>query len=497
MSDYQVLARKYRPKTFSEVLGQDAIVTTLKNAIRQQRLAHAYLFCGSRGTGKTTLARLLAKALNCHQLSSECEPCNTCSSCREIIGGNSLDVIEIDGASHRGIDDVRQINDTVGYAASSGGYKIYIIDEVHMLTKEAFNALLKTLEEPPPRVIFFFATTEVHKILPTILSRCQRFNLNRIPLQTIIDKLHSITKELGIASDEEGLRLVASLAEGGLRDAESLLDQVISFQENGVTAESVSAVMGIMPRDILFELDQATGAGNLAMAFEIAHQIFAQGKDLIHFVESLTDHFRTLIQVKLAGNKTHFLELTEQDQAKYIESSKLYSREQCLYLLDELVTAQQQIRFASSPRIMLEAILLKILRSGQRISVDVLVRRLAELEQKFSGVTSSPSPMISTPVLQEKPRIVEQPVTQPPEVKKVEPPKPISVPAPAPVQIPMSITEDPIPSPADLGIKAAKVAAPKPAEVPASGPPVKTTSKHDTILQFAAIELEGRLERKR
>ena len=189
MENYQVLARKYRPQKFSEVVGQDPIVTTLKNAIKNKRLAHAYLFCGSRGTGKTTLARVFAKALNCHQPLPDGEPCNQCTSCKEITSGSSLDVLEIDGASHRGIDDVRQINETVGYAASGGGYKIYIIDEVHMLTKEAFNALLKTLEEPPARVMFFFATTEPHKVLPTILSRCQRFNLNRISSEKIVEKL--------------------------------------------------------------------------------------------------------------------------------------------------------------------------------------------------------------------------------------------------------------------------------------------------------------------
>ena len=231
MSTYQVLARKYRPQHFNEVLGQDAIVTTLKNAIKHNRLAHAYLFCGSRGTGKTTLARVFAKALNCQSPTSDAEPCNKCSSCKEIAAGNALDVLEIDGASHRGIDDIRQINETVGYASSSGKYKIYIIDEVHMLTKEAFNALLKTLEEPPLKVIFLFATTEPHKVLPTILSRCQRFNLNRISLDTIVDKLRQIAIDQNVEIDEEALYLLAQRAEGGLRDAESLFDQIIAFHE--------------------------------------------------------------------------------------------------------------------------------------------------------------------------------------------------------------------------------------------------------------------------
>ncbi len=257
MPEYQVLARKYRPQTFAEVIGQEAIITTLKNAIKNKRLAHAYLFCGSRGTGKTTLARILAKALNCQHPTPEGEPCNQCASCKEITSGHSLDVLEIDGASHRGIDDVRQINETVGYATSSGCYKIYIIDEVHMLTKEAFNALLKTLEEPPPKVLFFFATTEPHKVLPTILSRCQRFNLTRIPLEKIASKLREICQDLGIAIDEAALRLIAGRAEGGLRNAESLLDQIISFHEGPISLESAAAILGVMSRDSLFALDSA------------------------------------------------------------------------------------------------------------------------------------------------------------------------------------------------------------------------------------------------
>ncbi|MBU6447179.1 MAG: DNA polymerase III subunit gamma/tau, partial [Verrucomicrobia bacterium] len=207
---YQVLARKYRPQSFRDVLAQDAAVTTLKNAIRFDKVAHAYLFCGSRGVGKTTLARLFAKALNCQSLTADFEPCNQCSSCHEISSGQSLDVIEIDGASNRGIDDIRQINETVGYAPSRGRYKIYIIDEVHMLTKEAFNALLKTLEEPPEQAKFFFATTEAHKVLPTIISRCQRFDLARIPPSLIVSKLGEIALDLNRMVDKEALELIAA-----------------------------------------------------------------------------------------------------------------------------------------------------------------------------------------------------------------------------------------------------------------------------------------------
>lgn len=530
MSEYQVLARKYRPQTFGEVVGQDAIVTTLKNAMRMGRLAHAYLFCGSRGTGKTTLARLFAKALNCESRSPEGDPCNQCPSCREISSGCSLDVLEIDGASHRGIDDIRQLNENVGYTTNRGGYKIYIIDEVHMLTKEAFNALLKTLEEPPEKVKFFFATTEPHKVLPTILSRCQRFNLNRIPFEQIVGKLASIARDCKIDCEEEALRMVAKRADGGLRDAESLLDQIFSFHEGSVTAASVSGILGLMPRDILFELDVAASEGRLAKAFDIAHQIFSEGKDIGQFLNSLCEHFRHLLIVKLCGAQAPFLELTDIERHQYAESSKRYSAEQCQHLVDFLIKAQEQIRFQTSGLIALEATLLHILSIHQRISAGQLVQRLAELENAVStgSVTDShttPAPQvtpepISAPVVQSAPApiIQVQPVAQvhvPPQA-----PAPVAVapmasytppPQPAaPAPLPLKIQEDPTPSLADLGhAKKAPVSAPapvaampKPAPAPVSAPTAprivlgaEAQRRVDTIMQFTAIELEGRIQK--
>lgn len=482
--DYQVFARKYRPQRFSEVIGQEAIVTTLVNAIKHNRLAHAYLFCGSRGTGKTTLARVFAKALNCLQPTPDHEPCNSCSSCKDIAGGHSLDVLEIDGASHRGIDDIRQINETVGYATSSGKYKIYIIDEVHMLTKEAFNALLKTLEEPPAKVKFFFATTEPHKVLPTILSRCQRFNLNRIPVEKIAAKLRQITDELGIKADDEALRLLANRAEGGLRDAESLLDQILAFHEGDLDAATVAAVLGIMPRDILFDLDKAGKDGNLSMGFEVANQLFSQGKDLVHFVETLTDHYRTILMFKLAGRAAPFLSLSNTEKDRYEQSAKLYTQEQCLTILDMLLEAQNQIRFAPSGRIALEAILMRIMRTHHRLPVEYLVRRLAELEQAVAG---SPKP-------------IPEPIQ---EAKAPQPP-------PRP-----TVSEDPTPTRAELGLKepvkapAAPPAPPPPLQKKESAPvelgsrpteeakaaSAKRQGQYDTLLQFAAVELEGTIQK--
>lgn len=476
MSQYQVLARKYRPQTFREIIGQEAIVTTLKNAIKFQRLAHAYLFCGSRGTGKTTIARVFAKALNCPNLTDDQEPCGNCSSCREIALGNSLDVLEIDGASHRGIDDIRQINETVAYASSSGQYKIYIIDEVHMLTKEAFNALLKTLEEPPPKVKFFFATTEPHKVLPTIISRCQRFQLNRIATNLIIDKLFAICSDLNRSINEEAVRIIADHSEGGLRDAESLLDQVLAFHEGDITASSITSMLGMMESDSLFAIDQAGKDGRLAFAFEITHRIFSEGKNLVHFVEMLTEHFRNLLLIKLGGS-SELLDLSKEQREKYQRSSALYTQEQCLNVLDFLVEAQQEIRFSSSPRIALEALLLRVLRIHQRVPVDFLIRRLHELEQRIQG---SPAPQKN----QDAP-----PPSSKPEVEPHPSPSPLSKSEAAPQQ-----SSPPAPSKPAMESQPSPSTPPPP--LPAAKIPAKQQSQYDTLLQFAAVELEGTIQKK-
>jgi DNA polymerase III subunit gamma/tau len=452
--EYQVLARRYRPKTFEEVIGQEAIVTTLKNGMKQNRLSHAYLFSGPRGTGKTTLARLLAKALNCQALSPDLEPCNGCTSCREIATGRSLDVIEIDGASNRGIDDIRQINETVGYLATSGKYKIYIIDEVHMLTKEAFNALLKTLEEPPPSIKFFFATTEPHKVLPTILSRCQRFNLRRLPQSSIIEKLRMIASDLGREIEPEVFALVASRAEGGLRDAESLFDQLLAFHEGKITSKNAEDALGALPFDVFFELDRAGKEGNLAAAFDIPAKIFHEGKDLTFFAQNLIEHYRTLLLIKAAGINSTALEIPLELVQRYQSSSELYLKEQLLSLLELCLDAETRLRTAPSPRIALEGLLLKILRVHRKIPLDHLVERLLDLENRLkSGAERVPEPA---------------PVFEPP---KAAAPAPETVPFPEPKQ-----EKEPEP------IRNAPITPP--------------SQRHDTLLQFAAVELEGKIIKK-
>lgn len=545
--EYQVLARRYRPQTFAEVYGQEAIVTTLKNAILHKRLAHAYLFCGSRGTGKTTLARVFAKALNCQTVRDDLEPCNHCSSCLEIASGSSLEVLEIDGASNRGIDDIRQINETVSYASAAGGYKIYLIDEVHMLTKEAFNALLKTLEEPPPRVVFFFATTEPHKLPTTILSRCQRFNLNRLPIELILKKLAFIAEQQQVDITEQALRVIAGRAEGGMRDAESLMDQILAFHDGKVTAESVAEVLGIVSKEIFFELDQAVKAGNLAAGFDLVHRIFSQGKDLIHFIESLMDHFRTILIVKIADKNAPFLTLSADEGVKYAETAKIYTQEQCLTILDSLVEALSQFRFMPSGRIALEALLLKIIRIHQRIPADYLVRQLNELEEAIrkgkvieetasvapatvAAAIAPPTPaskevlkevLVEASIQEESAEVVKVQVEmhKQTEALKVKLDKG-NLTEITGIAVETSISIDPSPTPQELGlivktpIKTAPLQPqPQAAVIPHAITPsapielgarpspesqlaaTKKQSRYDTILQFAAVELEGSLQK--
>jgi DNA polymerase III subunit gamma/tau len=439
---YQIIPRRYRPRTFSDVVGQEAIIKTLKNALKFKKSASAYLFCGSQGTGKTTLARILAKALNCHKLSENEEPCNECLSCIEITGGRSLDVLEIDGASNRGIDDIRQINETIGYS-SPGKYKIYIIDEVHMLTKEAFNALLKTLEEPPANVKFFFATTEPHKVLPTIVSRCQRFDLKPLSIETIVKKLAWISADMSIAIEESALLLIAALSEGSLRDAESLLDQIACFAETTITEELVASTLGIVSSSLFWALDKAIYEGNTAFAFELSRELFSSGKNLAHFADSLLEHYRTLLLFKLAADPADLAHLSEQKKERYAQSASLYTKQQCLSIIDYLSHHLHELGKTPFKKIDLEMIFLHILQSRNKLSIDVLIRRLIELESKLPKSQEIP---LKNP-LPEKPQAIQnkEETAQTPPISQNE--------------------------------------------------RVRQQSKYDTMMRFAAVELEGSVKK--
>jgi DNA polymerase-3 subunit gamma/tau len=366
-------------------------------------------------------------------------------------------VIEIDGASNRGIDDIRQINETVGYAPSQGRYKIYIIDEVHMLTKEAFNALLKTLEEPPEQAKFFFATTEPHKFLPTIISRCQRFDLARIQPNLISSKLQQIAVDLSRDVDPEALQLIAAFSEGSLRDAESLFDQILCFSEKQITASIVRQTLGLVPEELFQSLDQAFSAYHLPYAFEIVDQLFQTGKDLAHFLEQLIEHYRNIVNAK----------------CKQAESAKLYTMQQALHILDLLIQAESTFQKSAFQRISLESILLQIIRSKHRIPVEVLVKHLTSTnaERGLLSAEREEKPVVSVAAKAEteappKPSQIEP---ETPKVEIAEVPKPDLIAPPAPIvekkPIPAEIVEAPKPVPAaPLELKAvpAPVAPPVP-----------------------------------
>ena len=507
---YQNISRKYRPQQFKNIVGQDAIVTTLKNAIKLGKIAPAYLFCGCRGTGKTTLARLFAKALNCQALKDDFEPCNGCPSCLDITQGRSLDVMEIDGASNRGIDDVRQINETVAYASASSKYKIYIIDEVHMLTKEAFNALLKTLEEPPSTVKFFFATTEPHKVLPTITSRCQRFDLHRLSTDQIVAKLKEIGTDLDVAVEKEALELIAHVAEGGLRDAESLLDQLICYTNGPLTYHETTQILGISPRSTYFRLDHAIEAYNLSFAFELATEVFSSGKDLSAFLDGLIEHYRTILLLKLQLPAASYLH--EKDQKEYSHAAAFYTQEHCLYILDYLLHWYKEIHRTPFKRVTLEMIFLHLIRSQKRISLPMLVRRLEEMENGASPhplEKNVPLPKAEVPVAAPlkidppAPKIEPKPMPNAQTLPKIEAPKPA-----APVQKEIVPKTEPIgqkieakPMPVQMAISPPK---PEPIgqkidiPLPKEKPVEQTRSqknRHDTLLRFAAVELEGSIKK--
>lgn len=457
--------RKYRPQLFADVLGQDAIVTTLKNALHSSRLAHAYLFCGLRGTGKTSLLRILAKALNCQNLHADSEPCNECSSCLDVLNNRSLDVLEIDGASHRGIDDIRQINETIAYAPTHGKYKIYIIDEVHMLTKEAFNALLKPLEEPPPTVKFIFATTEPHKVLPTIISRCQRFDLNRISPQLIVKKLIQILETVKISYEEEALFLISELSDGSLRDAESLLDQLVCFDNSCITVKNATAAFALIDKSIFFRLDKAVEDYDLKVSFELSHELFSSGKDLYYFVNQLIEHYRNIIQYKL--NRFPICLFGNQIN-NYKISTTYYTLEQCLDILDYLIHWQQTISKISVKQILVETILLYIIRSKYRIHSSTLVQRLMQLESTIRLDPAPLKPVLDTP----SPAIQE--------------PKPIPAPLPT-----LQIDSYP-PVIEQLNTSSSTIQESK--STPAS---LSThQSRYDTLLRFAAVELEAVIKKE-
>ena len=356
---YQVFALKWRPQNFDEIVGQEHIATTLKSALQKNRLAHAYIFAGPRGVGKTSTARILAKALNCKD-GPTINPCQKCSSCVGISQSRSLDVIEIDGASNRGIDEVRALRENVKFAPVGGKFKVYIIDEVHMLTPEAFNALLKTLEEPPEFVKFIFATTQPHKVIPTILSRCQRFDFRRIPVMEIIAQLENIVSAEKIDIDKEVLFALARSCDGSLRDAESVLDQLVSFSKAKISLQDVISILGLIEQEALFEIADKIIQKDAKGALELLNKIIDEGKDISVFLTNLIEHFRNLMVAKIVRADSKLIDLPQETCERLLKQSQAFSLEEIFSAFNILVNTQELSKRLDSLRIPLEISLVKL-----------------------------------------------------------------------------------------------------------------------------------------
>lgn len=401
---YQALYREYRPQTFDEILGQEHITTTLKHQVINNNLSHAYLFSGTRGTGKTTAAKVLSRAINCLD-PREGNPCNQCENCKAILEETTMDVIEMDAASNNGVDDIRDLRDKVIYPPSKLKYKVYIIDEVHMLSKGAFNALLKTLEEPPKHLVFILATTEREKLPQTILSRCQRFNFKRVSTKDIVKNMKDIAGKLDMQIDDKALNLIARNSDGAMRDALSLLDQCISYGEKNIDYKDAINILGIANKDLLFGLVDSIISKDLEDVLKMVDTIIQDGKDINQFIKDLVSHIRDLLIVKASKNPQDILE--SPDIELLVEQSKNIDTSFYLNALDILTDAHNKAKWSSQPRIILEVALVNILNM-ESIS---LIERVKRLEEKISKLGSANF---------EISKKVEKPQTLRPKEEKVE-----------------------------------------------------------------------------
>ena len=454
---YQVIARKYRPQRFADVVGQEHVTTTLANAIRLGRIAHGYLFCGPRGTGKTTLARIFAKALNCTGGPSvefdDADP-----RVKEITEGRSLDVLEIDGASNNGVDQVRELRDTAKFAPASGKYKIYIIDEVHMLSTAAFNALLKTLEEPPPHVKFLFATTDPEKVLPTILSRCQRFDLRRIPAALIVKHLAWIAEQEKVSIDPDALLAIARGADGGMRDAESTLDQLISFCGDRIVESDVLSMFGLAARAQLMQLVDALLEGNIATTLRLLEELTSSGKDLGRLLADLLNHFRNLLLFLVSGSEAGLLNVSEAEMGALTRQAKHIDADALTRVMEVLSAAEGRQREVASKRIFMEVTLLKVIQAREATSLDAVLKQLKAMRDQVPAGPAVAVPAASAmkvnslapvvpPAPVVTPTVVSPTVVSPPVNPPLPKPPAASVPSVAPVVNPPAAAVSSLPTP--------------------------------------------------
>jgi len=387
---YLVTARKWRPMVFDDIVGQSHIATTLRNAIATNRLSHSYIFSGPRGVGKTTTARILAKAINCLH-PKDINPDNECELCKEITDGRSVNVFEIDGASNRGVEEIRNLREAVRYGPAKGKYKVYIIDEVHMLTKEAFNALLKTLEEPPSYVVFIFATTEIHKVPLTILSRCQRFDFRRITIEEITDRLRLITKEEKITIDDDALFLIAKRGDGSLRDAQSIFDQVVSYCGDKVEAKQIITMLNLVDEEIFFRVTDLITAKDVKAGLLLVEDVISKGYDIREFLNGLMEHFRNLL-IAITTKSTNLIETSELYRKRYEKEAHNFVENDLLRLIKIAGDTDTAIRWNQQPRLKLEIGLVQMIKLDSSVEISRLLQQLEEFKKNINGTTEKKIP---------------------------------------------------------------------------------------------------------
>ena len=464
---YEVLARKWRPRQMADVIGQEHVTRTLRHAIESGRVAHAYLFVGPRGIGKTTLSRIFSKALNCERGPTP-EPCDACSLCQEIMAGNSIDVIEIDAASNNGVDNIRDLRESIQFPPVRARFKIFIIDEVHMLSQGAFNALLKTLEEPPPYAKFILATTEIDKLPATIISRCQRFDLRRIPTTMIVEHLRHIAEREGVKADGDALLAIARGAEGGMRDALGALDQIISFKGAEISEQDVLAVFGLVSRSQLEDLAAAILHGDMAAGLRIIDDLDRKGKDLRRLSVELMEHFRNLLVRQHLGNDAATaLDVTPEQLAALDAQAGLADSARLLRVAEHLADLESRIRNALSQRTLFETVFLRCCRAATVVSLDQVIKQLAMLggeaapsatsgraalspraPQPPSAPQPAPAPAPSAPPGRALPPRAPQPPSAPQPAPSATPGRPLSPRAPQPPPRPPAPPPRPAASPA-------------------------------------------------
>ncbi len=472
---YQVTARKWRPMVFDDVIGQSHVSDTLRNALSQNRLAHAFIFSGTRGCGKTTTARILARAVNC-LTPKNFEPCNVCDICREIIDGRSLDVIEIDGASNRGVEEIRNLRESVRYAPTRGKKKVYIIDEVHMLTKEAFNALLKTLEEPPPHVMFIFATTELHKVPATILSRCQRYDFRRISVDEIVGRLRFIAGEEKIVIDDDALLIIAKKGDGSMRDAQSIFDQVISFCGTTVDAKQVGDALNIVDQELFFRVSDILRTKETTAALDLVKEVINSGFDVKEFVSGLAEHFRNFLIVKTTGATT-LIEESEFHRKRYAADAASFSLNDILRIVKTASETEQSIRYAPQPRFKLEVMMVQLTKMDSSVKIDDLLTQIDDLKKKLLAEPVQPSRRVSSPVEHSAPETLPVPTA----VYDTPAPAVIDTPKPK-VQIPDSQPRYTFVAPAKPASESVPVSVAEPAAAAVSVTLADVRSEWNTII---------------